>query len=161
MPLTEAQEKELQTALRVTRILALAMCCGGPAAYLVVYGLALLKGDWAAFFQGLGGVPWSQPIVPALLAVSAMTLAGAFVLPGVLGAAQANLPPLAALRTRSVVSYALLEAVAIYGLVLGFVIGPAVASLSLVLMLVPPALGLTLLPSEQAWRDSCDRAPHA
>lgn len=161
MPLTEAQEKELQTALRVTRILALAMCCGGPAAYLVLYGFAVLKGDWAAFFQGLGDVPWSQPLVPALLAVSAMTLAGAFVLPGILGTTQAQLPPLAALRTRSVISYALLEAVAIYGLVLGFAVGPVMASLSLLLMLVPPALGLVLMPSEQAWREACERRPHA
>lgn len=161
MPFTEAQEKELQTALRMTRILALAMCCGGPAAYLVVYGLAVLRGNWGLFLQGFGHVPWSQPIVPALLAVSAMTLAGAFVLPGLLGRAQAQQPPLAALRTRSAISYALLEAVAIYGLVLGFVAGPAVASLSLVLMLVPPTLGLTLLPGEAAWRKACERLPRA
>lgn len=161
MPFTEAQEKELQTALRVTRILAMAMCCGGPAAYLVVYGLAVLQGNWGLFLQGFGHVPWSQPIVPALLAVSAMTLAGAFVLPGILAARQAQQPPLAALRARSVISCALLEAVAIYGLVLGFVAGPAVASLSLILMLVPPALSLALLPSEAAWREVCERSPRA
>jgi F0F1-type ATP synthase membrane subunit c/vacuolar-type H+-ATPase subunit K len=164
MLLAGQQEKELQTALRSTRILALAMCCGGPASYIAVYGLTVLDGRWERFLQGLGSIPWQQPVVPALLAVSAMTLAGVFALPGLLGrvrSAQASQPPLAVLRARSIISYALLEAVAIYGLVLGFIVGPAAASLSLVLMLAPPVLGLTLMPSEPVWRDFCGRAPHA
>jgi len=133
MFLTEAQERELQSALKVARILALAMGFGGPAAYFVVYGLAVLEGHWERFFLGLADVPWQNPVVLALLVVSIGTLAGAFLLPALLGASQAHLPPLAALRTRSIISYALLEAVSIYGLVLGFVAGPSAASLSLLL----------------------------
>jgi hypothetical protein len=160
----EQQEKDLQAALRLTRILAFAMCFGGPSAYIAVYGFAVLEGRWERFLQGLGSLPWQQPVVPALLAVSAMTLAGVFVLPGILSRvqpSQTSLLPLAVLRTRSVLSYALLEAVAIYGLVLGFVAGPSVASLSLLLMLAPPVFGLTLMPREHVWRDFCGRAPHA
>ncbi len=130
MSLTEPQEKELQAALRVTRIIALAICLGGPVIYILVYGMVVLKGQWSLFLQGFKQVPWGKP--------------------------QQQFPPLIALRTGSIIACALVEAVAINGLVLGFVLGPALASLSLILMLVPPCYCLLNLPQEAAWRDSCE-----
>jgi len=158
MSLTEPQEKELQAALRVTRIIALAICLGGPVIYILVYGMVVLKGQWSLFLQGFKQVPWGKPLVLALLALSATTLAGAFRLPRTLatGQPQQQFPPLIALRTGSIIACALVEAVAINGLVLGFVLGPALASLSLILMLVPPCYCLLNLPQEAAWRDSCE-----
>ena len=80
-------------------------------------------------------------------------------LPGLLARArqQKDLPPLSLLRARSITSFALAEAIAIFGLVLGFVLGPAVATLSLALMLIPLCFGPLLFPSEPAWREFCER----
>lgn len=154
MSLMEPQEKELQAALRVTRLITLAICLGGPVLYILVYGMVVLKGQWALFLQGFDQVPWRTPLVLVLLALSATTLAGAFRLPRTLatGQPQKRLPALLALRTGSIIACALVEAVAIYGLVLGFVLGPTVAPLSLALMLVPPCYCLLNLPQEGTWR---------
>ena len=158
MFLSEQQDRELRSALVVTRILAFAMCYGGPAVCALVYAVAVLEGRWGLFLQGPGTVPWQNPLVLGLLAASAITLAGAFVLPGVLtlNPQRNNLPPLTVLRTRCIVGFAMLEAVAIYGLVLGFVLGTAVATLTLALLLVPPILCPFVLPGETQWREWCD-----
>lgn len=155
MSLNEPQEQELKTGLLVTRILAFALCYASPVLYALVYGIAVLTNRWSLFLQGFGTVPWTNPLVLGLLTVSATTLAGAFLLPDLLLRAQLRmkLPPLPALRTRSLIAFAMLEAVAIYGLVLGFVVGPPVASLTLALLLVPPAACPLLLGSEEQWRE--------
>ena len=51
---------------------------------------------------------------------------------------------------------ALLEAVAVYGLVMGFVEGPGIAPLTLAMLLVPPVAYPFLVPGEAAWRQSLE-----
>lgn len=155
MFLNEPQEQELKATLRVTRILAFALCYASPVLYALVYGIAVLRNQWNLFLQGFGSVPWANPLVLGLLMASVTTLVGAFVLPDILLRAQLRmkLPPLPALRTRSLIAFAMLEVVAIHGLVMGFVIGPPVASLTLALLLVPPAACPLLLGSEEQWRE--------
>lgn len=53
-----------------------------------------------------------------------------------------------------VVACALLEAVAVYGLVMGFVEGPGTAPLTLAMLLVPPVAYPFLVPGEAAWREA-------
>jgi hypothetical protein len=159
MPLNPEQEEGLQSALRLTRILAFALCYASIAIYVALYALQVLQGRWTAFFQGFQVVPWRSPLVLALVVVSAGTIALAYALPGILlGVLQRSQPILKALHSCSLAVFALLESVAIYGLVLGFVAGPAVASLSLLLLLVPPLLCPLMMPSEAKWRDAFEQS---
>jgi hypothetical protein len=153
MPLSARQERELRVTLLATRIIGIALCYAGPASYALVYALAVLQGRWTLYFQGIGAVPWQHPEVLAALAVAGSTLAGVFTLPGSLAKTRSQgRPPLMQARNRAILGFALAEAVAICGLVLGFVLGPSAASLTLVLLLIPPILGPWLLPREAQWR---------
>jgi len=154
MPLNPTQEAQLQSALRITRIITFALCGASPVVYLAVYGLVVLQGRWNVFLQGFAPVRWGDPVLLALLFVSASSLAMAFVLPGQLQKFQPRSQPvLAALRTRSIVACAMLESVSIFGLVLGFAGGPSNASLSLFLLLLPALLCPLFLPNEGKWRE--------
>lgn len=154
------QEHEVRTALLITRVIGFAMCYAGPAVYIFVLGIVVLGGQWEAYFQSWAGVPWQHPVLLALLAAAGMTFVAAFVVPSLLlrGAMSSSTPAITVLRTRSIITFALLEAIAIYGLVLGFVAGASAAPLSLVLMLVPPVGGLALMPREEVWREAATRS---
>lgn len=146
----EAQEKDLRTTLLVLRLQGFAMCYAAPVIYAVVYAVAVLHGRWDLLFQGFGAVPWSNPLVLGLLAVSGTTLAAAFTVPRLLPLRRG----LADLRTRGTLAFALLETVAIFGLVLGFLLGPPAASLVLVLLLVPAVFCPLLLVGEEQAREA-------
>jgi len=147
---SEAQEKELRTTLLVLRIQAFAMCYAAPGIYAVVYGLAVLQGRWNHFLQGFGAVPWANPLVLGLLAVSLTTLTAAFSVPRFLPQRRG----LAGLRTRGTLAFALVETVAVFGLVLGFLLGPPAASLVLALLLVPSVFCPLLMVSEEQAREA-------
>ena len=159
MPLNPEQEEGLQSGLRLTRILAFALCYASTAIYAVLFALSVLQGRWEAFFQGFRAVPWQNPAVLVLLAIAAGTLALTFALPGILlGFLRRTQPVLKALHFCCLAIFALLESVAIYGLVLGFIAGPAVASLSLLLLLVPPAACPLVMPGEAKWREEFEQS---
>jgi hypothetical protein len=146
----EAQEKELRQTLLLLRIQAFALCYAAPTAYAVVYATAVLQGRWNLFLQGFDTVPWTDPLLLGFLAASLAALAAAFTMPRLLPLGH-GLP---GLRTRGTVAFALIETVAILGLALGFLLGPAVATLILVHCLVPAALCPLALTSEEQARES-------
>lgn len=150
IPPAEAQEQELRTTLLVLRLQAFAMCYAAPLVYAAIYGVAVLQGRWSLFLQGFAAVPWTNPLVPALLVMALATLGAAFLVPRLLPLR----PGLPGLRTRSTLTFALIETVAIFGLVLGFLLGPGVATPVLALLLVPPAFCPLLLTSEDQAREA-------
>ena len=160
MPLNPDQESTLQANLRVARVLWGALSLGAPLMYLVIYCIQVLHGDPAKFLIGLGQVPWQNPIVATLLAISFMTLPVAIILPERMArnGQYANATAYAQLRVKLVITCAFLESIAIYGLVCGFILGPKLASLSLLLMLVPIVGGILTFPSEASWRQTAEHS---
>jgi|GEM_PF-4165703 len=158
MPLDPEVEALLDLSYRKARIAGLAICYGAVASYLVVCFVAVFRSD--AFLllqslQGKPGVPWHHPLVLGLMILTVTQLAFLPTLRGVLmgkaaRANQAAAMPLAFSAT--VVLCALLETVAIYGLVLCFAMGPAAAPLSLLMMLIPPVAYPLLVPQRDAWQ---------
>ncbi len=144
---------QFQRAWLLTRLVAWALCFGAPAVYALVFALTVLKGPWAVALRL--GIPWTHPAVLGTVFLSVGTLGAAFLL-GPLFMNQLRREPslpraVAVSRQGTVVSCALLESVAIFGLVAGVLAGPGAAPLALLLFLVPPAGYLILVPGPQAW----------
>lgn len=164
MPLPNpADETRFADAFRRARILGLALCYGTIVPYGLVWFLAVFNGDAARFGEALGGaypLPLDRPVVLLLLALAAAELAAVpFV--GRFFAAQARRQTdlgsaLQRLLNGHVVACALLEAVAVYGLVMGFVEGPGAAPLTLAMLLVPPVAYPFLVAGETAWRQALE-----
>lgn len=149
----------LNLSFKKARLVGLALCYGAIASYLVVFFVAAFHGDAALLLrslQGNPGVPWRHPLVLVLVILTITQLAFLPTLRGVLLAKAAQAKHVAAAMPQAfsatVILCALLETVAIYGLILGFAVGPATAPLSLLMMLMPPVAYPLLIPQREAWQ---------
>lgn len=144
---------QFQRAWTLTRLLAWVLCFGAPLVYALVFAMTVLKGPLAQALRL--GVPWHHPAVLGTGFLSLGTLGAAFLLNPLFLNQLRREPTLARAvaisRQATVVSCALLESVAIFGLVAGMLAGPGAAPLALLLFLVPPAGYLILVPGPQAW----------
>ena len=152
MPFPPDLERELRQSVRQARLVAATCCFIAPIMYLLTLGTQAFHGRWAQFLAGFGQVPWTDPRVPGALAVAAVAMALAVVLPARLGRMTPPGSALAALRGRNLLSSALLVAVAVSGLFLGVKLGPPAGSLSLILILAPMARGWFVFPRAARWR---------
>jgi len=153
MPLNPNQETSFQESLRISRILWTILTFVSPTAYFFVYAVRLLQGNTSFFLIGFNSVPWSNPVVIAMLTVSVLDVLAIVFIPNMAmkSPKNRNLPFHQKLRIRLVISLALLNAIAIYGLILGNTIGKSVATLSLVMFFFPILGGFLYFPSEQSW----------
>lgn len=158
-----ADETRFAEAFRRARVLGLALCYGTILPYGLVWFLAAFQGDAARLREALGGtfaLPLDRPVVLILLALAAAELAATPLVARFFAAQarrQADLgSALQRLLNGHVVACALLEAVAVYGLVMGFVEGPGTAPLTLAMLLVPPVAYPFLVPGESAWRQAVE-----
>ena len=160
MPLNPTQESILQQNLRIARILWGALSLGAPLVYLLIFCIRSLHGDATKFLIGLGKVPWHNPMVTILLILSTLTLLIAFILPDRIARTgqYETASAYAQLRVKLVITCSFLEFIAIFGLVLGFTLGSKLATLSLLLMLVPIAAGVFTFPSESTWRQRTENS---
>lgn len=164
MPLPNpSDEARFSEAFRRARILGLALCYGTVLPYGIVWFMAAFHGDAARLGEALGGafpVPLDRPVVLALLALAAAELAAVPFVARFFAAQarrQADLDQtLQRLLNGHVVACALLEAVAVYGLVLGFAEGPGTAPLTLAMLLAPAVAYPFLVPGEAAWRETVE-----
>lgn len=159
MPLAPDAQTLVDISYRKARLVGLAICYGAIASYLVVAFVAVFQSDPSLLFQSLQGrpgVPWRHPMVLALVLLSITQMAFLPTLRGLLLAKAQRAKHLAAALPQAfnatVVLCAILETVAIYGLVLGFVVGPAAAPLSLLMILLPPVAYPLLVPQREAWQ---------
>ncbi len=151
--LSPDDQRQFLRAWTLTRLLAWALCFGAPLVYALVFAMTVLTGPLTQAFRV--GVPWTHPAVLGTACLSVGTLGAMFLL-GPLFMNQLRRDPtlaraVAVSRQATVVSCALLESVAIFGLVAGMLAGPGAAPLALLLFLVPPAGYLILVPGPQAW----------
>lgn len=142
-----------QRAWSLTRILGWVLCLGAPMAYALVFIFTVVKGSLRQGFRLQ--IPWTHPAVLGTVFLSLGAL-GAALLLGPWFMNQLRREPtlsraVAVSRQATVVSCALLESVAIFGLVAGMVVGPGATPLVFLLFLVPPVGYLMLVPGPQAW----------
>jgi len=159
MPLDPEVEALLNLSFKKARLVGLAVCYGAIATYLLVVFVAAFQGDAALLLrslQGQPGVPWRNPLVLGLIILAVTQMAFLPTLRDILmGKARRAKHVAAAMPmafSATVMLCALLETVAIYGLVLAFAVGPATAPLSLLMMLVPPLAYPLLIPQREAWQ---------
>ncbi len=160
MPLSPVQENELQQALRASRVIAGVVCYGTTLLYVAVFALKVLGGNWRQYLIGFSQVPWGNVFMLSLLAVSILSLGATVLLRNRLGSTGKfqTSPTLILLRVRSILICALLESIAIYGLVMGIVIGPHVATLALFFFAAPILGAPFLLPGKAEWRREFERS---
>ena len=144
----------MKKTMLYARSIWLALCFGTPAVLLFAFNVQVLQGHPASFLTGFASIPWRNPLVLGMLTLSVATLIALALLPERLS----NLdrfkasPIFSRLLIRHVLTCGLLESIAIYGFLLGFVLDATLASLSLVLMLVPMGVGCIIFPNEHDWR---------
>lgn len=145
----------LRKHIQISRIIAFALCFGAPMMYLFLLVRITFHGDFGPMLAGFHGVPWGDLRVIVLCSLSVATLAGAPLISamfwGRANRATTTGELLGKLRTGHIILCALLESVAIYGLVLGFLIGPGAGPLCLLMILVPPLGYLLLIPGSRSW----------
>lgn len=154
-----SQEKSLRTTLLVARVLVSLICFVAVGMYALVFSMAVLQGDVSKFAVGFAKVPFTQPALIALLAISIFTFVVVVVIKH-LYYTKARLKPSSVSPLNlvfAIVASALMETIGIYGLVLGFMFGPDVASLTLVMLSVTVLGGLIIFPRQEAWQSIYER----
>ena len=154
MPMTPVQVASMKTSMLRARMLWLALCFGMPAALLVGFTFRVLGGHPSPFLAGFGEVPWTNPIVFGLVLLALVSVLAAAVLPESLSRQFKFKDPSIFFRllVRHFLTCIFLETVAIYGVVLGCLLDPRSASLTLALLLVPMLVGCVIFPNENDWR---------
>lgn len=158
--LNPALEAELQRHGQLLRVLGLALCVGAPITYLVVLVMAAFHGDYHPLLGSWQAVPFRNPLVPALLSAGLLALAGPKIIIGLFQSRIDSAPTFAAalelIRTGTLIACALLETLAIFGLVIGFVVGPDAGPLCLLMLLATPGAYAVLVPGLPVWRTSLE-----
>ena len=154
MTLDPEQKLSMQKSLQVARIIWFTFCFAVPLLLLLGYGLLVLHGHPAAFLAGFSGVPWKDPIVYGFIIVAVATLAVAAIFPERLSTLWKfkDTSIFYRLRIRHLWTCALLETIPFYGLALGLLLGPGLASLALAFLVVPMVAGCMIYPNENDWR---------
>jgi len=153
------QEKSLRTTLLVARILVSMICFAAVGMYALVFSIAVLQNDVSKFGIGFSRVPFTQPTLTTLLVLSVITFVAVIVAQH-LYYSKARLKPSSVASLNLVfatVASALMETIGIYGLVLGFMFGPDVASLTLAMLLATMLGGVIIFPRQQAWQSIYER----
>lgn len=137
------------------RIIGLAICVGAPLTYLGVLLLIALRGDPGPHLAGWRTIPASDPLVLVCLLLALQGLAAPTIVSGIfarkVSEAATFKEALNHVQIAHVVSCALLETLALLGLVLGF-LRPAAAPLSLGLILATPLAYGALVKGFDDWR---------
>jgi len=161
--LEQKYEKALKSSLLIGRIIVSVLCFGTTLLYLLVYTLAVLKGNPSGFAVGYARIPFNSPPLIVLLVLSALTFIG--VLVGLTWyQSRASLKAKTAVIAHTVsigLASALLETVAIYGLVLGFMFGPDLSTLTLTLACAVIVGGVLIFPRASRSRGLFDRGLQA
>jgi len=161
--LEQNHERSLNSSLLIGRIIVSVLCFATTLLYLMVYTFAVLKGNPRGFGVGFTKVPFDSPPIIVLLILSALTFIG--VLVGLTWfQSRASLKPKTAVLAHTVsigLASALLETVAIYGLVLGFMFGPDLATITLTLACAVIIGGILVFPRASRSQGLFDRGLQA
>ena len=116
--------------------------------------------DVSKFGTGFGKVPFAQPALVSLLVIAALTFVAVIVAKHLYYAKArpkpSSVPPMNLVFT--IIASALMETIGIYGLVLGFMFGPDVASLTLAMLFATVLGGIIIFPRQRAWHSIYERS---
>jgi F0F1-type ATP synthase membrane subunit c/vacuolar-type H+-ATPase subunit K len=153
-PMDSGLVLELRKHLVLTRVLGFSLCFLAPAIYLLLLVQMVFHGDPHPLVAGFHSVPWGDlRIIVLSMASLALLAAGPFLVQQFWARADAAgtaADLFASLRTGHIVHCALMESVAIFGLVLGFTVGSAAGPVCLMMLLVPPVGYLLLVPGARS-----------
>lgn len=154
------QENSLRATLLVARILVSVICFAAVAMYALVFSIAVLQNDVSKYAIGFAKVPFTQPALIILLVISALTFIAVLVAKHLYYTRARPKPTSVSPMNLAfvIIASALMETIGVYGLVLGFMFGPDVASLTLVMLLVTVLGGIILFPRQQAWQSVHERS---
>ena len=154
-PLNPDLVAELRKHVLNMRSIGFAVCFAAPALYLFLLIQTAFHGNYHPLLAGFHGVLWGDLRIIILSSVGlAILAAGPMISAGFWSRANkatAVSDLFAHLRTGHFIHCAMLESVAIFGLVLGFTVGQAAGPLCLVMILVPPVGYLLLVPGARSW----------
>ena len=152
--MTPEQIASMRSNLLQARLIWISLCFVAPVLFLIGYDAIILNGARAAFLAGFADVPWTAPVVWLSLTVAAIILVAAAILPERLSARVLfrDKSVFHLLKLRHFITCLFLLAVPCLGFMLGSILGPAVASLSLLLTGVPMLAGCALFPNANDWR---------
>jgi F0F1-type ATP synthase membrane subunit c/vacuolar-type H+-ATPase subunit K len=154
MNLYPQQEKELRTSLLIARIIVSAICFMSVFMYALVYFSAVLKSDISKFVFDYSQVPFREPTVIILLAISAITfLTVIVVFHSFYQKAKPKTSSVLFLNiVVSVLASAFLETIAIYGLVLSFMYKENLSALTFTMFGITILGGILIFPKAQRWQ---------
>ena len=154
-PLNPDLVAELRKHVLMARVIGFALCIGAPAVYLFLLIQTAFHGNYQPLVASFHGVLWGDLWIIVLSSIGVAILAVGPLISAYYWA-QANKATTAAevfshLRTGHIIHCALLESIAIFGLVLGFVVGQSAGPLCFLMILAPPVGYLLLVPGRQSW----------
>jgi hypothetical protein len=152
----ENPNNKIEKDLRSTRIIWTILSFCFPIYLSYIYINSVLHGNAKLFFSGFSNIPWSDPFVMILLGLAIFECLFCIFLfrfiPKIIKLKKIGFARL--YRVRILLTLAILDSVAIYGLVIGVTHGSRMASMSLCLLLVPVIGGIVMAPNEKEFRDA-------
>jgi hypothetical protein len=147
------REISLRAPLLAARIVVSVFCFLMVLMYALVYSTAVLQGHFSGFATGFAKVPFSQPPIVVLLVISLFTFVGVLAYRHWFYT-RAKVKPSSFIPLNlafTILASAFMETIAIYGLVLGFMFGPDISTLTLAMLLATMLGGILIFPREQQW----------
>lgn len=149
-PMDPGLVEALRKHVALTRVIGFSLCFLAPAIYLLLLVQMVFHGSPRPLIAGFHSVPWGDlRIIVLSMAGLALLAAGPYLVEQFWARANAATTAeglFSNLRTGHIIHCAMLESVAIFGLVLGFTVGPAAGPVCLVMSLLPPAGYLLFVP---------------
>jgi len=153
MHLDPQQDKSIRASLLIARIIVAAICFMSVFMYALVYFSAVLKADVSKFIFDYSQIPFREPAVVVLLVISVLTFVAVIALYNLFH--QKAKPKTTSVLIYnivvSVVASALLETIAIYGLVLSFMFQENMTALTFTMFGVTVFGGILIFPNAQRW----------
>lgn len=153
---SENPNEKIERELRVSRILWLILSFCFPIYMCYIYSASVLRGNAMLFLSGFSKIPWTDPFVMILLCLALfecfLTVFLFRFITNLFKLKKISFSKLC--RIRIIITIAILDSVAMYGLVIGVTHGAKMASLSFCLMLIPVIGGILITPKEKEFRDA-------
>lgn len=149
-PMDPGLVEELRKHVAMARVIGFSLCFLAPAIYLLLLVQMAFHGNPRPLVAGFHSVPWGDLRI-IVLSMAGLTLlaAGPYLVHRFwarANAAETAEGVFANLRAGHILHCAMLESVAIFGLVLGFTVGTGAGPVCLVMSLVPPVGYLLFVP---------------
>lgn len=142
------------TSIIVAKIVVSIICFVMPLLYILVFCSSVLHGNISKFAIGFSKIPFKQTPIIVLIVISILTFVA---INGIKFIFYAKITPKPSYvipmnLAFAIVASGFMETIGIYGLVIGFMYGSDVASLTLIMLFVTIIGGVIIFPRKHAWQ---------